>query len=640
MLKKCKKSFSGYRVTFLSVLDKDKGGIVRILVEGKNAKFANISVFGAKVLYIGWPQGESEFCNDKAVFSICFSRSIKPDFKVRTDRHVVAKMNPNTLESLIRLKNCTFVNPEIDGFYNEIQIKESYPYVPINKSIEGILFSIIVPLYQTDPVFFNDLIASIFSQTYTNYEVILVNSTPDFKPLAEEINKIRDERVRVINLESNYGIVGNTNAGIPYATGDFVMFVDHDDALSPRCLKCYSEEINRYKKENGFYPDLLTCDEDRFESLLERRYRPLFKHSYNEALHISFPYMGHCLTVNRGALDNIELPDLRKEGAQDYDICLKVAELNRRVTNVPEIVYHWREHELSMAAGDDVKPYIASGMKNSLADAYDRRGIDAEAKLTKWTYFYNPKFRDNSTKFEALGFDEFKADLINSQISGSNAKFFLIYDKSYFEDINNIDLHEIIERLKLKNMAVVAPKLVYRDSTNFMAGLAVSEGNIVALNQNFESGVCGGYRGYAECDCNYNAISPHIFALNKDKFTQLGGFREFDNKWLSVIDYCMRANEAGFDVCVTNSLVLGVCGEVSWANLKDPRLITSCRDAVPCVNPGVIWGDDPDATYLGLGKLPDGIPRIKDRLFNKNVDYRTGYAHLKVDVPREVFPEM
>lgn len=629
------------KTSFLSFLDLEGGGIVRVLVAGENARNAKVKVRGAKVEYIGWPQGEKEFSESKAVFSIIFNNGVKDSFTVRINGHIAAQMTPDILESLVRLKNCSFVNPEIDGFYDEIQRLESYKYVPFDESDDDIKFSIIVPMYKTNPKFFSELMTTILSQTYTNYEAILVNSTPNYEPISMKITEIDDERVKTFELDKNYGIVGNTNKGIEYASGDYLMFVDHDDALSPDFLEKYLEEINRFKKDNDVFPDLLTCDEDRFINLGDKRFRPLYKHLYCESLHMSLPpYLGHCVAVKNTSLSKVDLSGEDVEGSQDYDLCLKMEELDGGVAHVPEVVYHWREHESSISAGECVKPYIVKSMTNALKNAFMRRGIDADVFPPRWSYVFNPKFRDNSTKYDALGFDEFNAELINKQISRSDAEFVLIYDMSYFKDINNIDVHEIIERLRLRNMAVVAPKLVYSDSTNFMAGLAISEDNIVALNQNFESGVCGGYRGYAECDCNYTSISPHIFALNKDKFTQLGGFREFNNKWLSVIDYCVRANEAGFDVCVTNSLVLGVYGDVSWANLKDSRLITSCRDAIPCVNPGVIWGDDSDATYLGLGKLPEGIPLIKDRLFNKHVDYRTGYAHLKVDVPREVFPEM
>lgn len=628
-----------YDIEFISILDREGGGIVRILVTGKNAKFAHVSVFGAKVVYIGWPQGECEFSNDRAVFSIIFNKSIKDNFKVRINGRCITQMTHEILDCLVRLKNCTFVNPEIDGFYDEVQVDESYEYRAYNPIDDDIKFSLLVPLYKTNPIFFGDLIKTILSQTYTNFEVILVNASTDYGELTNEISKVKDKRIRVVNLDKNYGIVGNTNRGIPYATGDYFMFVDHDDALSPDFLKCYLDEINRYKAEVGFYPDLLTCDEDRFTNLYEKRFRPLYKHAYCESLHMSLPpYLGHCVAVNKTALEKVELSNNDVEGSQDFDLCLKIEELNRRVAHVSEVVYHWREHESSISSGESVKPYIINSMTASIRNAFVRRSIDAEITLPRWSFIFNPRYRDTLCDIESIGFAAFDVNSINEQIYSSHSNFILIYDKSYFDNISKIDTHELIERLKVDGMAVVAPKLIYEDGTNFMVGLSISENNIVALNQNFENGVCGGYRGYAECDCNYTAVPPHIIALDKDKFTQLGGFREFGSKWLSVIDYCIRANELGFDVCVTNSLVLGVYGDVSWANLKDPRLITSSHAAVPCISPGVIWGEDSNNSYLGLGKLPDEIPRIKDRLFNKHVDYRNGYAHLKVDVPREVFP--
>ena len=66
-----------------------------------------------------------------------------------------------------------------------------------------------------------------------------------------------DTRIRVIELDGNLGITGNTNVGIEVASGDYLCFFDHDDTLEPDILFEYARAI-----ASDPQIDLLYCDED------------------------------------------------------------------------------------------------------------------------------------------------------------------------------------------------------------------------------------------------------------------------------------------------------------------------------------------------------------------------------------------
>lgn len=66
-----------------------------------------------------------------------------------------------------------------------------------------------------------------------------------------------DKRIKVITLDSNKGISGNTNFGIAEAKGDYVVFFDHDDTLDPFALYRYAERIQDCPDTDALY-----CDED------------------------------------------------------------------------------------------------------------------------------------------------------------------------------------------------------------------------------------------------------------------------------------------------------------------------------------------------------------------------------------------
>lgn len=97
------------------------------------------------------------------------------------------------------------------------------------------LVSIIVPIYNVEK-YLRKCIDSILAQTYTNYELLLIDDgSPDS---CGEICKeyLGDARVSYYRKE-NGGLSDARNYGIDRARGDYLMFVDSDDYLHPRCLE-------------------------------------------------------------------------------------------------------------------------------------------------------------------------------------------------------------------------------------------------------------------------------------------------------------------------------------------------------------------------------------------------------------------
>ena len=99
--------------------------------------------------------------------------------------------------------------------------------------------SIIVPVYKTER-FLNACIASILAQTFTDFELILVDDgSPDSCPALCDAAAERDSRIRVIH-QKNRGLSGARNAGLDAAEGEWIAFVDSDDTITPDfCAKLY-----------------------------------------------------------------------------------------------------------------------------------------------------------------------------------------------------------------------------------------------------------------------------------------------------------------------------------------------------------------------------------------------------------------
>lgn len=101
--------------------------------------------------------------------------------------------------------------------------------------------TLIIPIYNVES-YLNRCLNSIISQTYQNFEVILINdgSTDNSKQICEEFIKL-DNRFRLIN-KSNEGVSIARNIGIQEATGEWLSFIDSDDWLEKDYLSTLLEE--------------------------------------------------------------------------------------------------------------------------------------------------------------------------------------------------------------------------------------------------------------------------------------------------------------------------------------------------------------------------------------------------------------
>lgn len=102
--------------------------------------------------------------------------------------------------------------------------------------------SIIVPVYNVEE-YLNQCVVSILGQTFTNFEVILIDdgSEDNSGHICEEFAK-KDERVRVFH-KVNGGVSSARNLGLRYAKGDWICFVDSDDLLPCSSLQIFLSHV-------------------------------------------------------------------------------------------------------------------------------------------------------------------------------------------------------------------------------------------------------------------------------------------------------------------------------------------------------------------------------------------------------------
>lgn len=104
--------------------------------------------------------------------------------------------------------------------------------------------SIIVPVYKTE-AYLEKCIESIRNQSYTDYELILVNDgSPDRCPQICDDYAARDRRIKVIHKE-NGGVSSARNVGIDLAQGEYIWFIDSDDYIEENALEQLKSDIEK-----------------------------------------------------------------------------------------------------------------------------------------------------------------------------------------------------------------------------------------------------------------------------------------------------------------------------------------------------------------------------------------------------------
>ena len=215
------------------------------------------------------------------------------------------------------------------------------------------LISIILPVYEVRGEFLRATLASILSQTYINWQLCIAFGDPNGAENLAYVNDLAssDPRIDVIILESNHGISANSNHALALAKGEFIALVDHDDEIPPYALGHIASVICSSPEVDFIYSDKDCLSEDGVTRL-----SPLFKPEWSPEILYSVNYLTHLCAIRKSLV--VELGGFRSEtdGAQDWDLFLRVAERARLIRHIPSIDYHWRVHSGSSSVSLDSKP--------------------------------------------------------------------------------------------------------------------------------------------------------------------------------------------------------------------------------------------------------------------------------------------
>lgn len=239
-----------------------------------------------------------------------------------------------------------------------------------------VLFSVLVPLYNTQPDMLREMIDSVAAQTYPAWELCLADGSDETHAYVGKICReyaARDSRVRYQKLTENRGISENTNACIDMAKGDYLALFDHDDLLLPNALYENARVIN----ETG--ADYLYSDEMIFVSPNRRKLVGLhFKPDFAPDDLLTNNYICHLSVFKASLLEKTGAFRSAYDGSQDHDIILRLTDQAERIEHIPKVLYLWRSHQASTAGDIGSKTYAVTAGQNAVKHFLASKGIQAE----------------------------------------------------------------------------------------------------------------------------------------------------------------------------------------------------------------------------------------------------------------------
>jgi O-antigen biosynthesis protein len=235
-------------------------------------------------------------------------------------------------------------------------------------------FSILTPVYETPAMVLAETVASVRRQSYDDWELCLVDDASPSPHVREVLRRAESEdpRIRVGFRERNGGIAAASNDALALAGGEFVALLDHDDKLHPDALARVDEAIRGNSEADYVY-----TDEDKID-VRGRHGGPFLKPSWSPERMRTQMYTCHLSVLRRSLVEAVGGFDSEVDGAQDWDLVLKVTERARAVLHVPRVLYHWRGLETSTAgAGEDAKPWAFEAGKRAIQAHCSRVGLEA-----------------------------------------------------------------------------------------------------------------------------------------------------------------------------------------------------------------------------------------------------------------------
>ena len=461
--------------------------------------------------------------------------------------------------------------------------------------------TIVTPVFDTPVAWLEDCVESVRNQVYEEWELILIDDNSTDADLLKFLPELaaRDERIILTRSDRRGGISAASNRGLEMAKGEWIGLLDHDDLLEPDALFQHVKWLQDHRDADLIYSDEDKLTEDGLDA-------PIFKPDWSPDYFLSCNYICHFTIIRADVLKQVGGFRPEFDGAQDYDLFLRIIERTSRIDHVPRVLYHWRRSEASTADNIRRKPgSLETGrlaleahlerqkmrghvtvdwrthaywIKRDLAEAKPisiiipvrdhiellRRCVESIERETIYAP-YEIVIVDNdsqtdeartflsSTKHRVLNYSgPFNFSAINNFAAEQTGNPWLLFLNNDTEVIDGDWLTIMAEHIQRSEVGAVGPRLLYPDDTVQHGGIVVGVGGIAEHAFRGFPAEAPGVCRQLQVTRNYSAVTGACLLTRRDVFNKVRGF---DEERLPVtfsdVDLCLKIRRAGYLVVYT-----------------------------------------------------------------------------------------
>lgn len=240
--------------------------------------------------------------------------------------------------------------------------------------------SVLVPLYNTKPAYFKAMVEAVLAQTFTDFELLLLNDSPENHELEVLATKYceKDRRIKYSSNDSNRGISKSRNILLTMAEGDYVAILDHDDLPRPDRLQKQADYLDEHPEVGVVGSQVQIAGSSKVLRFPENN------------LDIKQKMMQQCVICHSAAM--IRRSVLKSNNicwneayspAEDYMLWADLMDCTL-FHNLPEVLHQWRVYDESSGARQREKMADAAMRVRSVL----LRRFGAFAKHTRWVQLF------------------------------------------------------------------------------------------------------------------------------------------------------------------------------------------------------------------------------------------------------------
>lgn len=462
------------------------------------------------------------------------------------------------------------------------------------------LMSIVMPVFNVAPKWLDAAIKSVESQWYENWELCIADDKSTNKKTLNYLKSIKNPKIKVKFLEKNLGIAGASNEAAGFADGEYIVLMDNDDEITIDALY----EIVKAVNENG--AEFIYSDEDKIErggSFSE----PHFKADFAIDMFLSQNYISHIGAIKKSVFDLIGGWRDGFNGAQDYDLYLRVVEKTDKIFHIPKVLYHWRKVAGSTSMEFGEKSYANEAGRKALAEHIKRVGKKGAVFVGKRVGTYRVRYeiekyplvsiivpfkdkpellqmcldsilnKSTYSNFEIIGVSNNSSqketfDMMRYFEQRDNRISFYEYNVPFnYSKINNYAvfnyakgehivllnndieiltpqwIEAMLEFSQRVDVGCVGAKLYYPDNTLQHAGVIVGLGGVAGHSHKHFAKESPGYFNRLDIVQNLSAVTAACLMVKRTVYEELCGLDEHNLKIaFNDVDFCLRVLEHGY----------------------------------------------------------------------------------------------